>query len=276
MKKNCGVLVATSVAAFQIFSSSLSAAPVNLVNGNSSVTINPTSDTLMTGWTVDGLTQLAQQGFWWRVGSTGGESSISTLPVVNQTLSGSTLTVKYSNGQFSVETIYTLLGGSAGSGNSDIGEQIKIENLSGSALNFHFFQYTDFDLDGTALGDTVELGQNLQGLFNEALQIKGGVRYSDTVLSPGANHAEAGIFPSTLNQLNDANPTTLSGATGPVSGDATWAMQWDKTIGVGGSLIISIDKNLYYTVPIPEPTTYSLFTLGLVLLGIVRRHSRRS
>jgi len=247
-----------------------------LADGNSSVTIDTGTDEGMHNWIVDGQNQLYQQWFWFRAGSSGGESPINALPIVSEVqATPSTLNVKYSNGIFSIETTYSLLGGSPGSGSSDIGEQIKIQNLTGNPLDFHFFQYTDFDLDGNYAGDTVQLGQNLQGLFNEALQIKDNVRFADTVISPGANHGEAAIWPSTLNSLNDGSPTTLNDDAGPISGDSTWAFQWDWVIAPGGSKIISIDKNLYILEPIPEPTTWSLISIGLVLLGVLRRSSRK-
>lgn len=255
----------------QLAPASTHGATFNLTDENSSVVVNTSTDQGMNNWTVDGQQQLFVQWFWYRAGSIGGEAPINTLPIVSESqTSASTLNVKYSNGQFSIETTYSLLGGSAGSGSSDMGEQVKIKNLTSAPLDFHFFQYTDFDLGGAGAGDSVQLGQNLQGLFNEALQIKDNVRFSDTVVTPGANHGEAGVFPATLIKLNDGSPTTLTDAAGPVVGDATWAFQWDKVIAAGGTLIISIDKNIYVA-PVPEPTALSLVPLGLLLMGLAKR-----
>ena len=53
---------------------------------------------------------------------------------------------------------------------------------------------------------------------------------SETVVTPGATHGEAGLFPQTRNNLNDANPTTLNDIAGPAGpGDVTWALEWDLT-----------------------------------------------
>jgi hypothetical protein len=259
--------------------STLFSAPVfgaTLTSGNSSITINPASDQLATAWMIDGQLQMALQGFYFRVGGVGGEASISTLSLISQTqTTPGSLTVTYGNGLFNIETIYSLVGGAAGSGNADLSEQIRITNLTGNALDFHFFQYTDFDLGAASPGDTVQLGQNLQGLYNEALQTKGNVIYSDTILTPGANHGEVGTFPSTLNGLNDSNPTTLSDNAGPLnSSDATWAFQWDRVIAGGSTFIIGLDKNVY-VIPIPEPSVGTLIPVGLGLIAAARRLRQR-
>jgi hypothetical protein len=166
-----------------------------------------------------------------------------------------------------------LLGGANGSGGSDIGEQIKIKNLTASPLTFHFFQYTDFDLNGDFAGDTVELGKNLMNQFNQALQTKGNIHFADTVISPGASHGQAGIGQTIFNSLIDNSPTTLTDYAGPITGDATWAFEWDPTIAAGGSFNISIDKNQY---SVPEPSTWSLIPMGLMAFGMMRRNRRSS
>ena len=53
---------------------------VTLANGNSTALVDVGSSAGMYNWTVDGVNQLAQQWFWYRVGSANGESPISALP----------------------------------------------------------------------------------------------------------------------------------------------------------------------------------------------------
>src|SRR5712692_11252737 len=61
---------------------SAQAAPVTLQDLNSSATIDPSLQSGMSNWTVNGTNQLSQQWFWYRTGSTGQEFSIETLPLV--------------------------------------------------------------------------------------------------------------------------------------------------------------------------------------------------
>ncbi len=233
--------------------------------------VAPDTDHILGAWLIDGKNQLSIQSSWYRVGGVGGEMPISNIPLVNQVqATSSTLYVQYANGQFSVETTYSLVGGTPGSGLANLSEQVKITNLSGSALDFHFFQYSDFDLTGVSAGDTVRLGQNLQGNFMEALQTKPDGVFADTVFTTGATRGEAGLFPVTLNKLNDSSPTTLNNNAGPVTGDGTWAVQWDQVIGAGGALLIGINNNVAI-VPVPEPSALAILPLGLGILWISRR-----
>jgi hypothetical protein len=244
----------------------------NLSNANSSVTIKADGNYGMSDWTVDCVPQLYRQWFWYRKGNVGGEKTINQLDLVSaEQTSASTLTTLYKkHNQFTIEVSYTLLGGAEGSGSSTIGEQIKITNLSDNLLDFHFFQYVDFDLGGSNLGDTVQLGQNISGLFDSAYQNKGSSYFADEIVSPGAQHGEAGLYPSIFNKLTDSSPTTLNGNTGPITGDATWAFQWDASIPVGGSFSIALNKSVYIT-NIPEPSALALIPVALAFLGIARR-----
>lgn len=245
-----------------------------LTNGNSTATIGADTPYGMSDWTVDGQTQLYKQWFWYRKGMSGAESPINEIALKSATLvSPSILNTVYQSGNlFSIEINYSLLGGAMGSSSSAIGEQIKINNLTGSTLNFHFFQYVDFDLGGNWLGDTVRLEQNAQGLFEKAFQTKGNAYFADEIVSPAANHGEVGLSQSILTKLNDGSPTTLSDDIGPVTGDAVWAFQWDVNIAAHQSFSIAINKSVYIA-PIPEPTTAALITVGVVLLGIARRRT---
>jgi len=243
-----------------------------LNNGNSTVIVNPECDYGMSGWNVDSVPQLYRQWFWYRTGSTDGEKTINQLNLVSVQQTGpSTLTTLYRKpGQFTIEISYTLLGGAAGTGYSSIGEQIKIVNLSHNVLDFHLFQYVDFDLGGSNAGDTVQLGQNVSGLFDSAFQNKGNSYFADEVVSPGANHGQVGLYPTIFNSLTDSSPTTLTDDTGPVTGDATWAFQWDASIQAGGSFSVALNKSVFVT-NIPEPSAMALIPVALALLGGARR-----
>lgn len=244
-----------------------------LTNGNSSATIVADDPNGMRDWTVDGQTQLFRQWFWYRKGSTGPEKSLDSLSLVSANqISSSILNTVYQSGSiFSIEVNYSLLGGAIGSSSSAIGEQIRINNLTSNPLNFHFFQYVDFDLAGNNLTDTVSLEQNAQGLFEKAYQTKGNAFFADEVVSPAANHGEVGLWGSILTKLEDSLPTTLNDTTGPVSGDTVWAFQWDIVIPANQYFDIAINKSVYIAPPVPEPSAIALLTIGLAALGFARR-----
>jgi hypothetical protein len=253
------------------------AQPYTLVDNNSVANINLTSARGMYEWFVQGQNQMAQQWFWYRVGNTP-EASIDTIsaPSVFQSTPRS-LTTTYANSQFRLRIDYLLNGGATvGVGqtaNSGISESITIFNTSSSTLDFHFFQYSDYDLGGSSANDTVQLGTNLQGLFNEAVQFDGIVALTETVTTPGANHGEAAVWPLTLNKLYDGVPTTLTDNAGPVlPNDVSWAFQWDLSIASGASAQINKDKYLSVVI-VPEPSILALAGLAIFAGALWRRRS---
>lgn len=251
-----------------------------LSSGTSVAQVNPNSQAGMFSWAVQGQNQLAQQWFWYRIGNNA-EQSIDTIgtPVVS-TFSGTRglSTVYTSAGQFSVQVDYLLTGGAVvGNGQtavSDMAETITINNLSANPLDFHFFQYSDFDLGGQPGNQTVQLGTNIFGKFNEAVQSLPGGTLTETVTAPGADHGEVAFFNQTLVKLNNGVADNLNDNTGPLGpGDGTWALQWDF-LGLTGSKIISKDKNLQ--VVVPEPSTWSLIAAGLAGSVLCAWRRRRS
>ncbi len=271
----CGLVVNAAVV-------STPAQIVTLVDQSSVATVNldsaPTQAGLgMTSWSVGGINNLAQQWFWYRVGSSGPEQPINTIGGLTFSQPNArTLYATYNNGAYGVTINYLLTGSALGPNvSADISESISIHNGSGAPLSFHFFQYSNFDLLGTPAGDTVQLGKNLRGLFNEADQTKSAgplsVALTETVVTPGANHGEAAFYNSTLAKLSDGNPDNLNDNAGPVGpGDVTWALQWDFVIPAGGSVGISKDKYLQLS-NIPEPSLFALTSLGLLACVLRKR-----
>jgi hypothetical protein len=256
------------------------AALFTLADDNSAALFDTQNQANNFSWTVDGINQLSQQAFWFRTGDDA-EQSVHTLPVGVQGVSDSnfdgnndTLFVRYVDGfdRFRIETRYTLDGGAPGSGASDLAEQISITSQLGVPLDFHFFQYANFDLNGVPGGDTALFTNT-----NTVRQFKPGSELTETVVTPVPAHREIAFFDTTRSELNDGGPTTLNDGPpigtplGP--GNVTWAYQWDILLQPGATFQISKDKNLHAGPAVPEPATVSLLSLaaGLLLAGYRKR-----
>jgi len=243
-----------------------SAAVINLSHGNSAVDIDDQA-AAMDLWAVDGTDHMSWQSFTYRVGPTAPNSDVATA---NLNLSSSTtflgsrgaeLVYDDLGGDFRITITYLLTGGSAGSGQSLLAQEISILNTSGGNLDFHFFQYADVDINGTGFGDTVQLMN-----ANTMRQWEGSMVMQETVATPAADHFAADYYLDVWNSAH--NDDFLADSAGPYAGDAAWAFQWDKVLADGDSLLIS--KNLRISV-VPVPAAVWLFGSALGVMGVMRR-----
>lgn len=250
----------------------VNAADILMAHKNATVGVN--TNGTVASWTIDGVNQLAGQSLFYRVGNAGGESllsGISGTPSVSLTQVPnviSSLDITYANAAYSVRTLFQLSGSTAGSGKANFNQTLIIQNLSGAPLDFHFFQYSNFDLGGVALGQTATV--NFDALLQpyKIVQTDGVRTVTETV---NANTAPVGHFqtsfgPSALVSLTDGNPTILNDvvATGP--GDVEFAYQWDVVLAPDQTLTISKLLGV-----VPEPTTAALVLLGLGMGMAARR-----
>lgn len=255
----CGILSAVVTTNAQI---------VNLVNGNSSASVNLGTQAGMYNWTVDGVNQLAQQWFWYRIGA-GSQASIESIGNLSiSTPNPYSLYATYHNAQISVEVDYTLTGGAAGSGSSAIGESITINNLSGSALPLSFYQFSHYTLGGITGSATATEGQNLHGLWYTALENNSTTRFSETDVVPGGTFGEVDLSAATLLGHLNGPAYTLNNNPSAGPGDVGFAFEWDTTLAAGGSLLISKNKQIGV---VPEPGTFALLGLGFLAFAWRKR-----
>jgi hypothetical protein len=247
------------------FSPASEAQVLTLSDGNSSAMVSVNSDAGMSQWLVDGVNNLNQQWFWYRVGS-GPQAGINNISAASYTQSSAnSLITSYANGSYGVDINYTLTGGAAGSGSADVGEGIKIHNFTATTLNFTFYQYSHFNLLGTT-GDSVIMNSS------QAYQYKGGAGIAEGIVAPDANEFEANLAGgagSTLSKLNTVNGLTLNNNDQAGPGDVTWAFEWDLSIAPNSDTIITKDKLLNIEV-VPEPATWKIVAIAFAALLIFR------
>lgn len=197
-----------------------------LTNGNSTVTIDPMSPTGMNSWVVDGINQLAEQWWYYRIGDTRA-AVINALgdPSALQ-LSANTLTITYTGLYANMTIKYVLTGGPGGSGTSIISEQVWIKNDTAAVLPFHLYEYTDLNLNDTAYDDRAALlnpstiGQWDGAIVSTESAAVGGI-------TPPPNHWEVADAQTLADKLNSGSSVVLADASTPFVGDAAFSFQWD-------------------------------------------------
>lgn len=266
MKKTTALTLAALTA---LSSAAIAGDEVQLGDANSTATFSQNGQF---EWTVDGVEHLYAQEFYFRRAGFNDEANIGSLDLqgvaVNDTNTftddrDDSINSLYTDGQgLEIETLFTLRGGSDGSGISSIAEQISITNTGTSTIFISFFQYVDFDLGGDS-GD--DWGQIVDG--NNAQQFDDEFALSETVVTPQPTLFQMGDEGDISDLWSNGVVDTLNGTDGH-QGDVAWAFQWDIELGAGDSFLISKNK----TLGVPTPGSLAL----LASAGLISTRRRRA
>ncbi|MGQ9663646.1 MAG: hypothetical protein ACUVWX_15150, partial [Kiritimatiellia bacterium] len=238
-----------------------------LTSGNSSVFINPDSGAGVYYWLVDGVNHLAKQWWWYRFGDTP-ERPIETLgPVVPIRYAPNLVELRYTGTEVDAVLRYTLVGGLPGSGSATLSESVRLQNKTTVPADLHLFEYTDFDLFGTAADDTAVLVNR-----STISQWDGAILATETStvggITPLPSRWEIAEYPWLLGKLNDSKPDFLAEQVTPFGpGNATFAFQWDFQICPGCSQLLSKSKIISPAGAIGDTVWYDSNRNGLLDAG---------
>ena len=217
-------------------------------------------------WFFKGVDNLFAQSWWYQTPGNG-EVYLGAF-LTSSVVAANTLTLEFEvpdalgNRLFVGNLSYTV----TDSGNvSTVAEALTISNLGNDPLDLTFFVYTDFDLLGTAAGDTafVDDATNPTAIT----QVKGGIQATVSVSGDVLPSAwEIAEWRGLLDQLDrDTLPTTLANLTSPLtSADTTHAFQFDFGVAAGGSTVVNVTKSVTL---LAEPHSVLAFGIGLAVLA---------
>jgi hypothetical protein len=281
------VLTVTALALAWGGAGSADARGITLTHNNAQVTIDETATTTVPGinsLTIGGVNNLNQEWFWFRTGNMTREQALDGSTLVSSTQANArSWNGIYSDGQtWEIEVLLNLTG-TTGNFMADLAETITIRNLTNSNLAFSFFEYTDWDLNGSSTDDSVTL-VHANPLTGAAVVEQFGSNASSrtSIVSPtNISRYELGYYSTTRDKLTNATIDNLANAYPPPGnmttlagpGDLTWAAQWNLNLAARTSYIISKDK-LVTIQPVPEPATLGLL-LMLVPPALAARAWRR-
>lgn len=224
----------------------------------------------VTDWVIDGKDQMDLEWFWIKAGNLVGRVGSGTSILTQQQSWGTGGVQEYTDATLGYKMTVVWGLSDTGKGTSQLTELINVVNTGGTK-DFRFYEYTDFDLDGSVL-DKVQpsfmVGSQYGTITQQSpLGITGEV---GVLTSEAADRYEAttvhGTLIPTIAAGNDLANTP--GVVGP--GDVEFALQWDRP-GVLNNNGFGLTKSKTINVRIPEAGSMVLFGLGILGIGLARR-----
>jgi hypothetical protein len=237
------------------------AGAASVSDGVASITVHDNFGDV-TNYVLGGVDHLFEAEYYFRTASMTSEDALTgaNSPYVNNVVANAltnSITVTGATADFDFTMVYSLNGAGL------MVPTLDITNTSGSALDITLFNYQDWDVNGSAGGDTITWnGSNI--LVSDGTTQIGVLPFQtpDAVMATG--------FPTLRNALRNGAVTTLTDGAGlPFGpGDGTFAFEFAL------SLVADETASLAYAVP--EPSTGVLGIMGLAILAWSSRRRRRA
>ena len=143
-----------------------------------------------------------------------------------------------------------------------------VRNEGNNPLSLEFYNYIDWDMNGTSGGDNASLLAPNPAIrirvTGEAGSLEGEYRALDAIAY------EAGLFPGVRNLLTDADADNFNNTGLPlVNEDIAYGVQWRFTLDPGHEIALQTTRVL---TTVPEPAT--LCALGIGALALIRRRRK--
>jgi hypothetical protein len=213
---------------------------------------------------------LFASGWFWRINGVDTRefafNSVGMIEAGSGTAAGTRTWASVGGGAFSAVLSMTLTDGGS-SGAAMVTHTMTITNTSANPLDLALFNYLDYDIGGSATGDTA----TWEDQANDILRISQAPNFG---LYQGVNAdnfwvTDWGATPTVRTELTDTAVDDLTNAALPAGAiDFTGAFQWNRVLGVGDSTSVTAIMTINQTIPTPG----ALALLGLA--GLVGRRRR--
>ncbi len=248
--------------------SCFASAQYTLTDGGATVDID-TSNGTVDSFVLGGVNHAFQHTYYLRNGDGGTAAGLGTFALLSSSNPlANYAELVYGNGTFEIQIRYLLTG--AGQ-QADLTEAVVVRNISGQSASMRLFQYSDWDMAGTAGSDSVTR------LNSSTMQQVDNVATLNTLVSGGTpipEFSELGGFAGIRTNITTTNGYSLNTAAGGgigenFVGDGTYAFQWNRDLAAGSVFSMSTDKVL----AVPEPG--SMIVLGLGVSALLARRRRK-